>query len=89
MFLEGARKQELDVVVGMRRDRRLTDGRLLAQVRSGESVTPLGSSFPVRVARYRLRRNGPWETRFVVANFEAPGRILARWGRRCNMSDMW
>ena len=52
MFLEGARKQELDVVVG-------------------------------------LRRNGPWETRFVVANFEAPGRILARWGRRCNMSDMW
>lgn len=81
-FLEGVRKLGLRAVVGMRQDRWLDDGRQLKEVRSGERVTPTKLSYPVTVARYRLKRKGHWETRFVVATFAASGRIICRWGKR-------
>ena len=79
---EAVHKLGFDAVVGMRFDRCLEDGRSLAQARSGEAVTLLGLSFPVWVGRYRLWRDGKRETRFVVATFEASGRVLSRWGRK-------
>lgn len=81
-FLEGVKKLGLDTVVGMRSDRRLEDGRHLEEARSGEQVTPTGLSFPVTVARYRLKRNGKHETRVVVATFVATGCVISRWGKR-------
>jgi hypothetical protein len=81
-FLEAVHTLGLDAVVGMRRDRRATDGRRVARIRSGERVTLRGLSFPVTVARYRVRRREGFETRLVVATFIAPGRIVSRWGRR-------
>lgn len=81
-FLEGVRKLGLDAVVGMRSDRCLGDGRRLAEVRSGEQVTPTGLGFPVTVARYQLKRKGEQETRVVVATFVAKGPIISRWGKR-------
>ncbi len=81
-FLEGVRKLGLDAVVGMRSDRCLEDGRQAGEVRSGESVTPTGLSFPVTVARYYLKRRGKRETRVVVATFAAKGAVISRWGKR-------
>lgn len=81
-FLEGVRQLGLHAVVGMRQDRHLDDGRQLNEVRSGERVTPTRLSYPVTVARYRLRCNGKQETRFIVATFVARGTVIARWGKR-------
>lgn len=81
-FLEGVRRLGLCAVVGMRQDRCLEDGRQLKEVRSGERVVPTKLSYPVTVARYRLKRKGRWETRFAVATFAASGRIISRWGKR-------
>lgn len=81
-FLEAVHALEFDVVVGMGRSRRTTDGRALPRLRTGERVRLRGMSFPVTVARYRVRRREGLETRFVVATFVASGRTLSRWGRR-------
>jgi hypothetical protein len=81
-FLVGVKRLGLDAVVGMRRDRRLVDGRSISQARCGERVTLLGLPFPVTVARYHLPRHGGRETRFVVATFVAAARVISRWGRR-------
>jgi hypothetical protein len=81
-FLEGIHKLGLDAVVGMRSDRVLEDGRQASEVRSGTRVIPTGLSFPVTVARYRLKRKAGCETRVVVATFAAKGHIISRWGKR-------
>jgi len=81
-FLEGVRELGFCAVVGMRQDRWLDDGRQLKEVRSGERVTPTKLSYPVTVARYRLKRKGRWEIRFAVATFAASGRTISRWGKR-------
>lgn len=81
-FLEGVEDLGLDAVVGMRSDRRLEDGRHLKEACSGEQVTPTGLPFPVTVSRYRLKRNGKWELRMVVATFSTTARVISRWGKR-------
>lgn len=81
-FLQGVRQLDFDAVVGMRSDRWLEDGRQVGEVRSGEQVIPTGLSFPVTVARYRLKRKKGYETRVVIATFAAKGHIISRWGKR-------
>lgn len=88
-FLEGVQDLGLDAVphaghfiVGMRSDRCLEDGRHLKDARSGEQVTPTKLPFPVTVSRYRLKRNGSWELRMVVATFSATAHVISRWGKR-------
>lgn len=81
-FLTGVKRLNLDAVVGVRRDRRLEDGRRISQARSGERVTPTGLPFPVVAARFYLPREGGRETRYALATFTATGRVIARWGRR-------
>jgi len=81
-FLVGVKRLGLDAVVGMRKDRRLADGRGISQAPSGERVILLGLPFPVTVARYHLSRNGQREIRFVVATFIAAARVISRWGKR-------
>lgn len=81
-FLIGVKRLGLDAVVGVRRDRRLEDGRRISQAASGEHVTPTGLNFAVVVARFYLPREGGRETRYALATFEATGRVIARWGRR-------
>lgn len=81
-FLEGVKRLGLDVVLSIRRNRRLTDGCAIAQARSGEHVTPTGLPFPVTVARHHLPRDGRRETRFVVATFAVKGRAISNWGRQ-------
>lgn len=81
-FLAGVKRLGLDTVVGMRRDRRLEDGRAISEARSGEVVMLLGLPFAVTVARYYLPRDGRRETRFVVATFVATARVISAWGRR-------
>jgi hypothetical protein len=71
-------------VVGVRRDRRLREGRRLDQVGSrGERVFLEGlPEVPVYVASYWLKREGKREKRFVLSTKAlSPGHIV-RWGKR-------
>jgi hypothetical protein len=81
IFLAGVKQLGLDAVVGMRRDRRLQDGRAITQVRSGESVFLKDLPFPVTVARYHLPGSGQRETRFVIATVPAAARAISKWGK--------
>jgi hypothetical protein len=80
-FLQGVRQLGFEAVVGMRSDRWLEDGRQLSDAQSGEQVIPTGLSFPVTVARYRLKRKEKLEMRVVVTTFAAKGAVLSRWGK--------
>lgn len=81
-FLLSVKRLNLDAVVGVRKDRRLEDGRRISQASSGERVTPTGLPFSVVTARFYLPREGGRETRYALATFTASGRVIARWGRR-------
>ncbi len=82
-FLEGVRELGHHAVVGVRRDRRLCDGRRLDRVGiRGERVFLEGLEVPVYVASYWLKRDGSREKRFVLCTKAlSPGHIV-RWGKR-------
>lgn len=83
-FLEGVKALGLDAVVGMRCDRRLTDGRELRELKlRGSRVELQGVSFPVYASWVWLKREGgKRELRRVVATRALSGERIARWGKR-------
>ena len=83
-FLRGVRELGHHAVVGVRRDRRLRDGRRLDQVDSrGERVFLVGLEVPVYVASYWLKkRDGSRERRFVLSTKALSPRHIVRWGKR-------
>lgn len=70
-------------VVGVRRDRRLSDGTRLDRAATyGEAVFLEGLKVPVYVAPYMLKRDGTKEERFVIcAKALSPDHIV-RWGKK-------
>lgn len=83
-FVEGVRQLGHHAVVGVRRDRRLTDGRRLDQAGlRGECVFLDGLSVPVYVALYWLKkRDGDREKRFVLCTKALSPAHIVRWGKR-------
>ncbi len=83
-FLEGVRELGHHAVVGVRRDRRLCDGRRLDRVGSrGERVFLEGlEEVPVYVASYWLRRDSGREKRFVLCTRALSPAHIVRWGKR-------
>jgi hypothetical protein len=81
-LLTGVKRLKLDTVVGVRKNRRLQDGRRISKANSGECFTPTDLPFTVVVARYYLPREGDRETHYTLATFTATDRVIARWGRR-------
>jgi hypothetical protein len=83
-FLEGVRQLGYHAVVGVRRDRRLSDGRRLDQANSrGERVFLKGlEGVAVYVASYWLRRAGSREKRFVLCTKALSPEHIVRWGKR-------
>ncbi len=82
-FVEGVRQLGHHAVVGVRKDRRLTDGTRLDQARSrGERVFLEGLEVPVYVAAYWLKRDGGREKRFVLCTKALSPEHIVRWGKR-------
>lgn len=84
-FVEGVRQLGHHAVVGVRRDRRLTDGRRLDQAGlRGECVFLDGLSVPVYVASYWLKKRdgGGREKRFVLCTKALSPAHIVRWGKR-------
>lgn len=82
-FVGGVRRLGHHAVVGVRRDRRLCDGRRLDQAGSrGERVFLEGLEVPVYVAAYLLKRDGTTERRFALCTKALSPEHIVRWGKR-------
>lgn len=87
-FLRGVRRLGHHVVVGVRKDRLLSDGRRLDQraqagKRPAERVWLEGlEEIPVYIASYWLKRAGQRERRFVISTKALSPRHIVRWGKR-------
>jgi hypothetical protein len=90
-FLQGVRAMKYHAVVGVRKDRNLTDGRSVQQVKSrGQQVQLTGVSFPVYLSWVWLKRDhGKREQRFVISTKPMKGTTIARWGKRRWQIEGW
>lgn len=82
-FVEGVRRLGHHAVVGVRKDRRLTDGTRIDQAAiRGERVYLEGLAVPVYVAAYWLKRDGGRQKRFVLCTKALSPAHIVRWGKR-------
>lgn len=82
-FLHGLRKRRLHGIVGVRCDRRLSDGRRVDSLcHKGQQVTLDGLSFPVTISWLYIERNEKLEKRFVLSTRPLKGNTITWWGRR-------
>lgn len=86
-FLKAVRKRSWRVVVGMRCNRSMHDGRQLKQLsrnrKRGQQVYLEGMSHPLTVSWFWLQRDGDKrELRFVVSSHPDSGTYLVRLGRK-------
>lgn len=79
-FLEGVRKLKHHVIAGVRYDRKLEDGRWVAQLyKRGQHVRLVGLKFPVSVSWYYLKReDGKREKRYVLSTKALKGSTITR-----------
>lgn len=82
-FLKAMRKRRYPVIVGVRCDRKLADGRQVCDlVKKGQQVKLDGLPFPVTIAWLYLKRDGKLEKRFVLSTRPLKGSTITWWGRR-------
>jgi Transposase DDE domain len=82
-FLESVRKQGFHAIVGMPKNRLLTDGRPLKTItKKGQLLQLDDLSFQVYAAWFYLHRDGKLEKRFVISTRRLKGNTITWWGRR-------
>jgi hypothetical protein len=82
-FLEGVRKQGFHAIVGMPKNRLLTNGKPLKTIaHKGQLVQLQDLPFPVYAAWFYLHRDGKLEQRFVISTRRLKGNTITWWGRR-------
>lgn len=82
-FLESVRQQGFHAIVGMPKNRLLTNGRPLKTIgKKGQLVQLENLSFPVSAAWFYLHRDGKLEKRFVISTRRLKGNTITWWGRR-------
>ncbi|WP_084782520.1 transposase [Leptolyngbya sp. O-77] len=82
-FLKAMRKRRYSVIVGVRCDRKLADGRCVSKlVKKGQQVRLEGLNFPVTISWLYLKRDGQLEKRFVLSTRPLKGSTITWWGRR-------
>lgn len=83
-FLEGVRELQFHAITGIRSDRKLTDGRSVAQLKTrGGQANLFGLKPTVHVSWYWLKRKGgKREKRFVISTKPLKGTTISRLGRR-------
>ena len=90
-FLEGVRKLKHHVIAGVRYDRRLEDGRWVAQLyKRGQQVRLVGLKLPVSVSWYYLKgEDGKRDKRYVLSTKALKGSTITRWGKRRWQIEGW
>lgn len=90
-FLHGVRKLKYHAIAGVRYDRKLVDGRSVAQLyKRGQQVRLTGLKFPVSISWYYLKRDdGFLEKRFVLSTKPLKGSTITWWGRRRWLLEGW
>lgn len=83
-FISSVRRLKHHALVGVRCDRRLEDGRHLAQLHlRGQQVRLTGLKFPVHLSWYYLKRSdGRLEKRYILATKALKASTMTWWGRR-------
>jgi hypothetical protein len=83
-FLHGIRQLKYHAIAGVRCDRKLEDGRMVAQLyKRGQQVKLVGIKFPVSLSWYYLKReNGKLEKRFVLSTKALKASTINWWGKR-------
>lgn len=82
-FIQGVLARDLDIVVGVRCTRALTDGRQVRDLTVRGGVVGLRDlDPPMCISWVWLYRNKEPEQRFVMSNLDLDGRYLARLGKR-------
>ncbi|WP_415791848.1 transposase, partial [Deinococcus saxicola] len=82
-FIQGVLGRGLDIVVGVRCNRKLEDGRQMRDLMvRGSLVKPCGLDQAMCVSWVWLYRNKEPEQRFVMSNLDLGGKYLARVGKR-------
>lgn len=83
-FVTSVRRLNHHALVGVRCDRKLSDGRRLAQLhKGGQQVRLLGLKFSVHLSWYYLKRSdGKLEKRYILSTKPLKGITMTWWGRR-------
>lgn len=83
-FVTRIRRLRHHVIVGIRCDRKLEDGRSVIQLHTrGQQLRLSGLKFPVHLSWYYFKRDdGKWEKRYVLCTKALKGSTITRWGRR-------
>lgn len=81
-FLKEVRSLGYSAIVGVRQDRKLTDGRQLWHLhKKGQQVRLLDLPFPVSISWYYLKRDGQLNKRYVLSTRPLKGSTITWWGR--------
>jgi len=90
-FLTGIRKLKYHAIAGVRCDRRLLDGRSVAQLhKRGQQLRLVGLKFPVSLSWYYLKRDdGKLEKRFVLSTKPLKASTITWWGKRRWQIEGW
>lgn len=83
-FVAGIRKLKHHALVGVRCDRRLEDGRSVAQLhKRGQQVRLSRLKFPVHLSWYYFKcQDGKWQKRYVLCTLALKANTITWWGRR-------
>jgi len=82
-FLKAMRKRRYSLIVGVRCDRKLADGRRVENlVKKGQQVKLEGLAFPVTLSWLYLKRDGKFEKRFVLSTRPLKASTITAWGRK-------
>ncbi len=83
-FVTRVRQFKQHALVGIRCNRKLEDGRSVAQLhKRGQQVRLFGWKFPVHVSWYYFQReDGKWEKRYVICTKALKASTISWWGRR-------
>ena len=83
-FVSRVRKLKHHALVGIRCNRKLEDGRSVAQLhKRGIQVRLSGLKFPVHLSWYYFKReDGKWEKRYVLCTKALKASTITWWGRR-------
>lgn len=89
-FIKGVRRLRHHLIVGVRCDRNLVDGRTVASLhKAGSQVRLKDLSMVVTVAWFYLKRDGQWQKRYVLSTRALKASTITWWGKRRWQIEGW
>lgn len=89
-FIKGVRKLRHHLIVGVRCDRTLADGRAVCALhKAGSQVQLKGLPIRVTIAWFYLKRDGKWQKRFVLSTKALKANTITWWGKRRWQIEGW